>query len=160
MKKRRLAARVLWPLALLWTIPGMAIAQGLPLATTAADFYQPGTQRQDLPNAPIESMLCALCHGNYSEREEPYTRWANSMHGQAGRDPLMWAALAGAYGAAVVYRRLPAFQWPPGRVVVVAYGVVGVALLVYFYPLWSGTPIARDLYSARMWFQNGPARWI
>jgi len=73
---------------------------------------------------------------------------------------LLWAAVAGAYGAAVVYRRLPAFQWPPGRVVVVAYGVVGVALLVYFYPLWSGTPIARDLYSARMWFQNGPARWI
>ena len=73
---------------------------------------------------------------------------------------LMWAALAGAYGAAVVYRRLPAFQWPPGRVVVVAYGVVGVALLVYFYPLWSGMPIGRDLYSARMWFQNGPARWI
>jgi Gpi18-like mannosyltransferase len=73
---------------------------------------------------------------------------------------LVWAALAGAYGAAVVYRRLPAFRWPPGRVVVVAYGVVSVALLIYFYPLWSGMPIARDLYSARMWFQNGPARWI
>jgi dolichyl-phosphate-mannose--protein O-mannosyl transferase len=57
-------------------------------------------------------------------------------------------------------RRLPAFQWPPGRVVVVAYGVVSVALLIYFYPLCSGMPIARDLYSARMWFQNGPARWI
>lgn len=73
---------------------------------------------------------------------------------------LLWAAVAGAYGAAVVYRRLPAFQWPPGRVVVVAYGAVTIALLVYFYPLWSGMPIGRDLYSARMWFQNGPARWI
>ncbi len=73
---------------------------------------------------------------------------------------LMWAAIAGAYGAAVVYRRLPTFQWPPGRVVVVAYAVAGVALLVYFYPLWSGAPIPRDMYSARMWFQNGPARWI
>lgn len=73
---------------------------------------------------------------------------------------LVWAAIAGVYGAAVVYRRLPMFSWPAGRVVVVAYGVVGIALLVYFYPLWSGAPIARDLYSARMWFQNGPARWI
>jgi dolichyl-phosphate-mannose--protein O-mannosyl transferase len=73
---------------------------------------------------------------------------------------LLWAAIAGVYGAAVVYRRFPMFAWPPGRVVVVAYGVVGLALLIYFYPLWSGIPIARDAYSARMWFQNGPARWI
>lgn len=73
---------------------------------------------------------------------------------------LLWAAIAGAYGAAVVYRRMPAFQWPPGRVVVVAYGAACIALLVYFYPLWSGMPIPRDTYSARMWFQNGPARWI
>jgi dolichyl-phosphate-mannose--protein O-mannosyl transferase len=55
---------------------------------------------------------------------------------------------------------LPLLQWPPGRVVVVAYAVIGVALLVYFYPIWSGEPIPRDVYSARMWFQSGPARWI
>ncbi len=80
----------------------------------------------------------------------PFPRWGI----------LLWAAIAGVYGAAVVYRRLPTFQWPPGRVVVVAYGAVTVALLIYFYPLWSGMPIARDMYSTRMWFQNGPARWI
>lgn len=72
---------------------------------------------------------------------------------------LIWAALAGTYGAAVVHRRLPAFRWAPGRVVVVAYAVIGVALLIYFYPLWSGAPVPRDAYSARMWFQNGPAWW-
>lgn len=80
----------------------------------------------------------------------PFPRWGI----------LMWAAIAGVYGAAVVYRRLPTFQWPPGRVVVVAYGAVTIALLIYFYPLWSGMPIGRDMYSVRMWFQNGPARWI
>ena len=42
----------------------------------------------------------------------------------------------------------------------VAYAVIVVALTVYFYPIWSGEPIARDAYSARMWFQAGPARWI
>jgi hypothetical protein len=45
-------------------------------------------------------------------------------------------------------------------VVVVAYAVIGIALLIYFYPIWSGAPIPRDVYSARMWFQGGPARWI
>ena len=73
---------------------------------------------------------------------------------------LLWAGIAGAYGAAVVYRRLPLFQWPAGRVIVAAYAVIGVALLVYFYPIWAGVPIPRDMYSARMWFQSGPARWI
>ncbi len=73
---------------------------------------------------------------------------------------LLWAGIAATYGAAVVYRRLPFFRWPAGRVIVAAYAVIGVALLVYFYPLWSGLPIPRDMYSSRMWFQSGPARWI
>jgi dolichyl-phosphate-mannose--protein O-mannosyl transferase len=72
----------------------------------------------------------------------------------------IWAAIAFVYALAVVYQRLPAFNWPPGRVVVVAYAVIGIVLLVYFFPIWSGIPISRDGYSARMWFQAGPARWI
>jgi len=80
----------------------------------------------------------------------PFPRWG----------VLGWVAIAGLYGAAIVYRRLPLFQWPPGRVVVVTYAVVGVALLVYFWPIWSGAPIPRDVYSSRMWFQSGLARWI
>ena len=73
---------------------------------------------------------------------------------------LAFAAVVGLYGAAVLYQRSPLFQWPPGRVVVVTYAIVAVASLIYFYPIWSGAPIARDAYSARMWFQAGPARWI
>ncbi|MEB2285664.1 MAG: hypothetical protein B6D46_08900 [Polyangiaceae bacterium UTPRO1] len=80
----------------------------------------------------------------------PFPRWG----------VLLWTAIAGLYGAAVVYRQSLTFRWPPGRVVVIAYGVATIALLAYFYPLWSGMPIGRDGYSARMWFQSGPARWI
>ena len=80
----------------------------------------------------------------------PFPRWGI----------LGFAAIVGAYGLAVVYQRQPLFRWPPGRVVVVAYAVVGFALLIYFYPLWTGMPILRDAYSARMWYQRGPARWI
>jgi hypothetical protein len=64
------------------------------------------------------------------------------------------------YGAAVVYRRLPTFQWPPGRVVVVAYGPSRSRCSSISTRSGPGMPIARDTYSARMWFQNGPARWI
>jgi dolichyl-phosphate-mannose--protein O-mannosyl transferase len=80
----------------------------------------------------------------------PFPRWGI----------LLFVAVVGLYGAAVVYQRLPIFRWPPGRVVVVAYALVGLALLVYFYPIWSGVPISRNAYSVRMWFQSGPARWI
>jgi dolichyl-phosphate-mannose--protein O-mannosyl transferase len=80
----------------------------------------------------------------------PFPRWGI----------LFFGAVVGLYGAAVVYHNLPIFRWPPGRVVVVAYAVVAFGLLIYFYPIWSGTPISRDAYSARMWFQSGPARWI
>ncbi len=80
----------------------------------------------------------------------PFPRWGI----------LLFAAVVGLYGAAVVYQRLPVFYWPPGRVVVVAYAVAVVVCLVYFYPIWSGAPISRDAYSARMWFQSGPAHWI
>ena len=66
----------------------------------------------------------------------------------------------GIYGAAIVYRELPVFRWPPGRVIVLAYATIGVWLAVYFYPLWAGTPIPRQMYNVRMWFQAGPARWI
>jgi dolichyl-phosphate-mannose--protein O-mannosyl transferase len=80
----------------------------------------------------------------------PFPRWGI----------LGFVAVVGAYGAAVVYQRLPVFRWPPGRVVVLAYAALGIWLFIYFYPIWSGTPISRDAYSARMWFQAGPARWI
>jgi len=57
--------------------------------TTQADFFLPGTQPaqllQDIPD-PSE---CNACH-----TEPIYDAWRGSMMSHAGRDPLVWAALA------------------------------------------------------------------
>ncbi len=58
------------------------------LNTTAADLFFPGTQ----PNSLVEPILlpvsCDVCHS-----APIYDTWQGSLMGQAGRDPLMWAAL-------------------------------------------------------------------
>lgn len=66
----------------------------LPLPTTGNDFHEPGTQPGTLMNSIVESVNCSFCHGNFDEAQEPYRRWASSMMGQAGRDPVFYAALA------------------------------------------------------------------
>ena len=83
--------------ALLTTGLGLAAASvltNLPLPTTGNDFHQPGTQPTTLMNSIIDSTNCASCHSGYDEAQEPYRRWAASMMGQAGRDPIFYAALA------------------------------------------------------------------
>jgi uncharacterized repeat protein (TIGR01451 family) len=58
------------------------------LTTTVEDFSFPGTQPGEL-NLSLQTALdCDQCHS-----EPIYDRWRGSMMGQAGRDPLMWAAL-------------------------------------------------------------------
>ncbi len=64
------------------------------IATTAADYVQPGTQ----PDANafddfFESSLCAECHGNYlTSADTPSDAWVASVMAQSARDPLMRAA--------------------------------------------------------------------
>jgi uncharacterized repeat protein (TIGR01451 family) len=59
------------------------------LHTTAKDFLLPGTQ----PNSLVEPVLlpvgCDVCHS-----APIYNAWQGSLMSQAGRDPLMWAALS------------------------------------------------------------------
>lgn len=59
------------------------------LNTTAEDFHLPGTQ----PNSLVDSILlpvgCDVCHS-----AAVYDTWQGSLMAQAGRDPLMWAALS------------------------------------------------------------------
>jgi uncharacterized repeat protein (TIGR01451 family) len=57
--------------------------------TTPEDFLLPGTQPGDLIHEITPSIDCKTCH-----TEPIYDRWRGSMMSQAGRDPLMWAALA------------------------------------------------------------------
>ena len=66
-----------------------------PLATTRDDFELPGSQPLSL-SAPIATPdQCTACHSDYGQPQvEPFQNWKGSMMAQAGRDPLMWAALA------------------------------------------------------------------
>lgn len=64
----------------------------LPLPTTKEDFFLPGTQ-PDSPAHPLVEIIdpttCRTCHS-----APIYDAWRGSMMGQAGRDPVFWAAFA------------------------------------------------------------------
>lgn len=72
------------------------VAAGTPrLATTAADFHQPGSQPAPATFGDLvpASPLCSQCHGGYrDDAREPYDAWSTSMMAQAARDPLTRAA--------------------------------------------------------------------
>ena len=63
------------------------------IATTSADFEQPGTQPGDLSNPILPSSNCTQCHSNYAEDQEPFARWIGGMMANAMRDPVFHAAL-------------------------------------------------------------------
>ena len=71
-----------------------AAASGGPAPATVEDFFQPGTQPGGLIDGILPSIDCAACHAGYDPEQEPYTHWAASMMGQAGRDPIFYACLA------------------------------------------------------------------
>jgi hypothetical protein len=64
----------------------------LPLPTTQEDYFFPGTQ-PDSPQHPVDEIIdpttCRTCHST-----PIYEAWRGSMMGQAGRDPVFWAAFA------------------------------------------------------------------
>jgi uncharacterized repeat protein (TIGR01451 family) len=57
--------------------------------TTQQDFFFPGTQPEQLRANIPSSIDCDTCHS-----VPIYDKWRGSMMSQAGRDPLMWAALS------------------------------------------------------------------
>jgi uncharacterized repeat protein (TIGR01451 family) len=58
------------------------------LNTTAADIFFPGTQPNSLVEPILLPVTCDVCHS-----APIYDTWQGSLMAQAGRDPLMWAAL-------------------------------------------------------------------
>lgn len=68
--------------------PAISQTSALPLATTRQDFFLPGTQPGGLEH-PITVDTCDGCH-----TDPIYKAWRGSMMGQAGRDPVFWAAFA------------------------------------------------------------------
>ncbi len=73
-----------WPL----TLSASLSTPRSPLTTTAEDFFFPGSQPGSLSAELTPSADCDICHN-----EPIYDRWRGSMMSQAGRDPLLWAAL-------------------------------------------------------------------
>jgi hypothetical protein len=63
------------------------------IATTAADFDQPGTQPGDLTDPILSYNGCTFCHGNFDEAQEPFERWSGGMMANSMRDPVFHAAL-------------------------------------------------------------------
>jgi len=61
------------------------------LATTVNDLVLPGTQPSGLTSEIANSVDCDSCHS-----EPIYDAWRGTLMSQAGRDPLMYAALAAA----------------------------------------------------------------
>lgn len=82
-----------WVGALAVVGAGMALAFQ-PVPTTLNDFFTPGTQPNTLTAGLVSATQCSFCHSDYDEAAAPYNRWANSMMGQASRDPIFRAALA------------------------------------------------------------------
>ena len=67
----------------------------LPVATTREDFRTPGTQPLTVTDNFSTPGSCTNCHSDYGQDDvEPFRNWSGSMMGQAGRDPLTYAAMA------------------------------------------------------------------
>jgi uncharacterized repeat protein (TIGR01451 family) len=85
VNRARVSAFPLSPL----TLAASVVVPRSTLTTTRQDFFLPGTQPEALNAAIPPSIDCDTCHS-----ASIYDRWRGSMMSQAGRDPLMWAALA------------------------------------------------------------------
>lgn len=71
-----------------FTLTHVLMVPGPVLTTTAQDFFFPGTQPQTISDPFLLPAGCDVCHN-----APIYDTWRGSMMSQAGRDPLMWAAL-------------------------------------------------------------------
>lgn len=80
-------------LALLGAASLLALPLSAQIATTPADFEQPGTQPGTL-TAPIDTInACTFCHAGWDEAQEPFERWSGSMMANSMRDPVFQAAM-------------------------------------------------------------------
>ncbi len=81
--------------------------------------------------------------------------------------PAFILGLGAMWGAAALLVLVAAYiatlMWTPyaGRMVCIAFAAAAVVLFIYFFPVWTGIPIERSGYYARMWLQGpGIRNWI
>lgn len=96
MAKRARVTAARWRIwLLLLAVAGVALGALVPL--TLEDFHLSGTQIGDVPAGILQtSGECRVCHGDFAPADEPYSTWAGSLMGQAGRDPLFFAQMTNA----------------------------------------------------------------
>ena len=79
------------------TLVGATAALAALIPLTMEDFRLSGTQVGDVPSGVLEtSDTCRTCHGDFDPEDEPYSTWAGSLMGLAGRDPLFYAQMTNA----------------------------------------------------------------
>ncbi len=71
----------------------LAASHRAQIATTSADFDQPGSQPGDLIIPVLSYNDCTFCHSGWDEEEEPFERWSGGMMANAMRDPVFHAAM-------------------------------------------------------------------
>ncbi|HVA81875.1 MAG TPA: hypothetical protein VNF29_13190, partial [Candidatus Binataceae bacterium] len=47
----------------------------------------------------------------------------------------------------------------PGRYVCAIFCATAIVLFIYYFPVWTGTPIERAGYYSRMWLQEANTAW-
>ncbi|GAB4546924.1 MAG: cytochrome c family protein [Phycisphaerales bacterium] len=82
-------------IAAVWASPLLltAVAGAQQVQTTLNDFFIPGTQPNEFVDSLQSPLNCTGCHSGFDPVTAPYDRWNHSMMGQAGRDPIFYAAL-------------------------------------------------------------------
>ncbi len=78
------------------TVLAMRTGGQVKIPTTAADFFEKGTQPQPDPeqfDQIITSQNCTFCHSDFGIDVAPYDSWVTSMMGQSANDPVFLAAL-------------------------------------------------------------------
>lgn len=90
---RRRVVEIGWVAALVLGAVGVVFATQ-PVQTRKTNFFNAGTQPNQVTQPLIDPLTCSFCHGGYDEEEEQWYRWNHSLMGQSGRDPVFYAALA------------------------------------------------------------------
>lgn len=71
-----------------------AATHAVQVQTSRKNFFHPGSQPGSITQPLVSPFQCSQCHAGYNTEQAPFNRWAHSMMGQAGRDPVFHAALA------------------------------------------------------------------
>lgn len=77
------------------SVSAASAGTNLPIQTDEHDFFEPGTQPNEIIEPIADAQECFFCHALFDDpatTNKPY-RWRGSLHAHAGRDPIFNAAV-------------------------------------------------------------------